>query len=224
MITTLRHPLLWMIGSVLLAFGGLYILTDFQTVHWLDPVLLIVIVVASVAAALSLLIQTKDWTALSAGLLSFFSGNAVLWVYALVGPRDETGSLYPDAVEFLPVIALLVVGAIFFVYGMIRGGWASFRFRAESDRQGREDIARIGQQLTTISREARDAVREAATEAVEARSAARDAATEAVEASDERTRIMLENAAKQETLLEVKNIVRPKEPDDHDHEDDGSLT
>ena len=228
MMTTLRSPLLWMIGCVLLIAGGRYVLMDLWSDHWINPALILLIAVASVAAALSVLFQTKEWSALSAGLLAFFSGSAVLWIYALVGPRDALGTLQPDAVEIVPVKALLAVGAIFTVYGMVRGSWDSFRFRSDSDRLNREgiarnseDIARIGEQLTAMTVEARGAARDAVTEAVEARSAARDAATEAVEArsaardaatealasSDERTRIALEDAAKQKTLLEVKGIV-----------------
>ncbi len=212
MMTVLRHPLFLMITLMLTTVGGLYLLTDFNNVAWVDPSLIIVIAAASTAAALSLLLQTDEWTTVSAGLLGYFTGNAVLWTYALFGPRDARGSLTPDAVELIPAIALLVIGALFFVSGMIRGRWDSFRVKAEAEQKEREDLKRISDQLAAVKEAAENAVREAA--------------AEALAHSDERQRVLLSDAAKQATLLEVRDLVAHinAEPDEYDHEDDGSLT
>lgn len=249
MIAFLRHPIVVIVVLIAATILTLSRFTELQTKGSFDPLMLLLMVTSYAAAFVSVAVRTpwRSWTILGAGLAATFLADALIWAYVFMTRVDADGEwgwthgpewLNTVHVAFLPhaasalilIRALFVVGGVFVLIGLIRDGLVEMRLRRSDSARNREDIARIGEQLTAISQEARSASRDArsaavdaATEAVQARSAARDAATEAVASSDERNRVLLGETAKQATLLEVKTIVSTP-TDEHDHEDDGTLT
>jgi hypothetical protein len=231
----LRHPLVWIAVLIAATIATLTRVTELQQQGTFDPLMLLLMVTSYTAAFVSVAVRTpwRSWTILGAGLAATFLADALIWAYVFLtrvnadgewawshGPEwlnaTHAAFIPHTAVALIVIRALFVVGGVFVLVGLIRDSIVDMRIRRSDSARTREDIARIGDQLTAISQEARSAARDAATEAMQARSAARDAATEAMEASDERTRIMLADAAKQETLLEVKTIVEPLRSDNHE--------
>ena len=217
----LRHPLVWIAVLIAATIATLTRVTELQQQGTFDPLMLLLMVTSYTAAFVSVAVRTpwRSWTILGAGLAATFLADALIWAYVFLtrvnadgewawshGPEwlnaTHAAFIPHTAVALIVIRALFVVGGVFVLVGLIRDSIVDMRIRRSDSARTREDIARIGDQLTAISQEAR--------------SAARDAATEAMEASDERTRIMLADAAKQETLLEVKTIVEPLRSDNHE--------
>ena len=131
----MRHPIVILLALAAVLTVAVHSLAPASVEHWLDPIMLTVIVLAYLAAALVMLWRTgwAMWTPLGAGLLATMTADALLYGYILL-PRLDVDRVLADWWLAL-VRALLVVGGPFVLFGLRR------EWKATDTRQDAREVS-----------------------------------------------------------------------------------